>query len=96
MRTILHSEYGDANLDGKVNALDFSALASHFGQDLQGWLTGDFSGDRIVNSADFTMLAQHWAYQYVEAAPIAGGFVPEPSILGVLSIFGCFPLRRRL
>jgi len=48
---------GDANRDRKVNALDFNALATHFGQ--KGALSGggDFNCDGVVNTADFGALS---------------------------------------
>ena len=38
---------GDANLDGKVNALDFNALATNFGKTPGSdvWTQGDFNYD---------------------------------------------------
>src|SRR3954451_1736881 len=36
---------GDANLDRKVNALDFNALASGFGMAGPDWNNGDFNYD---------------------------------------------------
>ena len=52
---------GDANLDGKVNALDFNALASHFGVSSNGnWTQGDFNYDGTVSTSDFTALSQNF------------------------------------
>jgi hypothetical protein len=51
---------GDANHDGVVNALDFNALASHYGKPSQTWINGDFNFDGKVNSADFSLLAARY------------------------------------
>ncbi|MGA2443467.1 MAG: dockerin type I domain-containing protein, partial [Tepidisphaeraceae bacterium] len=45
---------GDANLDGLVNAADFTILAANFNQPVTGWDQGDFNYDGLVNAADFT------------------------------------------
>ncbi|MGD0768916.1 MAG: choice-of-anchor Q domain-containing protein [Tepidisphaeraceae bacterium] len=51
---------GDANLDGLVNAADFTILAANFNQNVTGWDQGDFNYDGIVNAADFTDLAANF------------------------------------
>src|SRR6266480_5643123 len=56
---IRYAWLGDANIDGKVNALDFNALASNFGGGgaIKRWFQGDFNYDGTVNTADFNALA---------------------------------------
>src|SRR5439155_3576489 len=52
---------GDANIDGVVNALDFNAVATNFGNATPvKWTDGDFTGDQNVNTADFTILASNF------------------------------------
>ncbi|MGD0770847.1 MAG: dockerin type I domain-containing protein [Tepidisphaeraceae bacterium] len=51
---------GDANLDGLVNAADFTILAANFNQPVTAWDQGDFNYDGIVNAADFTDLAANF------------------------------------
>jgi alpha-L-arabinofuranosidase len=51
---------GDANLDGLVNAADFTILAANFNQPVTGWDHGDFNYDGLVNAADFTDLAANF------------------------------------
>jgi hypothetical protein len=51
---------GDANHDRTINALDFNALASNFGQSNKGFAGGDFNLDGITNTADFTLLASRF------------------------------------
>jgi hypothetical protein len=53
---------GDANHDRTVNALDFNALASHFGQSNQGFANGDFNYDGVVNTTDFALLAGQFSH----------------------------------
>ncbi|MGD0771167.1 MAG: dockerin type I domain-containing protein, partial [Tepidisphaeraceae bacterium] len=51
---------GDANLDGIVNAADFTILAANFNQPVTSWDQGDFNYDGLVNAADFTDLAANF------------------------------------
>jgi hypothetical protein len=95
---------GDANLDGKVNALDFNALATSFGVNAGAsvWNGGDFNYDGNVDTTDFTALAQNFN-QVLPSAPPAppigsaslGSLVPEPGSLMLLAITGLIPSRRR-
>lgn len=50
---------GDATLDGLVDLLDLSALASHFDTS-GGWAEGDFNSDGLVNLLDLSILANHF------------------------------------
>ncbi len=85
---VLGTYYGDANLDGSVDALDY-ALITPGGTD---WYHGDFNYDGIVNAAD-TALIDH-------TVAILGGpepSIPEPATSGLLG-FGTLLLaagRRR-
>ena len=97
VHTILHSEYGDATLDGIVNTTDFNILAANFGRTSgAGWATADFSGDLHVDTTDFNLLAAHFGFTYSESAAAAslGVFVPEPSVAVALAAM-VFLLRNR-
>ncbi len=50
---------GDANNDGRVNAIDLSILISHDGQN---YSPADFNGDGIVGSADLAILLGRWTW----------------------------------
>ncbi|MGD0768719.1 MAG: autotransporter-associated beta strand repeat-containing protein [Tepidisphaeraceae bacterium] len=63
---------GDANLDGIVNAADFTILAANFNQPVTGWDQGDFNYDGLVNAADFTDLAANFNQSAGAAAVSAG------------------------
>jgi hypothetical protein len=78
---------GDANLDGKVNALDFNALASNFGgASGKFWNQGDFNYDGVTNTLDFTVLGSNFNQALPSLA--LGTLVPEPA--GVLIILAAF------
>jgi hypothetical protein len=48
---------GDANLDGRVDTLDFNALAANFGGTGRNWWQADFNFDGTVDTLDFNFLA---------------------------------------
>ncbi|HEX4055732.1 MAG TPA: trypsin-like serine protease [Tepidisphaeraceae bacterium] len=54
---VKYTLYGDANLDGTVNSVDFGSLAANFGKSAKVWDQGDFDYDGTVNSIDFGLLA---------------------------------------
>lgn len=51
---------GDVNGDGKVNILDLSVLASHYGATGATLAQGDVNGDGVVNISDLSIIAAHW------------------------------------
>jgi hypothetical protein len=88
---------GDANLDGKVNALDFNALATNFGKTPGSdvWTQGDFNYDGSVNTSDFTMLAGNFNATPLSDPPVLGTLVPEPATIASLVALGALLRRRR-
>jgi uncharacterized repeat protein (TIGR03803 family)/autotransporter-associated beta strand protein len=53
---VAYALYGDANLDGVVNADDFTILIGNLGKTATSWDKGDFNYDGVVNADDFTAL----------------------------------------
>lgn len=108
---IMYTLLGDANLDGKVNGIDFDLMAMHFNQAVtDGWDEGDFNYDGKVNGSDFLVLAENFdqaANQSASAATdlaaleafaTANGIeinLPEPASAGVMVVVGLAVLRRR-
>jgi hypothetical protein len=98
VRQVFQSQYGDANLDGAVNAADFVVLSNHFGK-TGGWATADFNGDNLINAADFVILSNNFGYgaavtaQEIAAVQAFGATVPEPAALGLTAL--AIPLLRR-
>jgi hypothetical protein len=90
---VRYTRYGDANLDGKVNALDFNALATNFGGSGKVWTQGDYNYDGTVNTQDFTLLAQNFNGVVSDAS--LGGIVPEPLGLAVFFLASLALQRRR-
>jgi hypothetical protein len=47
---------GDATLDGRINASDYSRIDYGFLTHLSGWTNGDFNYDGIINGSDYTLI----------------------------------------
>jgi len=107
---VAYTLLGDANLDGVVNAADFTILVANFNQSVTGWDQGDFNYDGLVNAADFLGLTMNFN-QGVSGAASAGDVaaldtfaaangislanVPEPASLGLLTFGSVAILARR-
>jgi autotransporter-associated beta strand protein len=85
----------DANLDSKVNALDFNRLASHYGESSSTWANGDFNYDGSVDSTDFSALSANFNALLPAPPPGAplGTLVPEPGSI-IFGLAGLAMLRR--
>ncbi|MCA9263741.1 MAG: hypothetical protein KDA60_07815 [Planctomycetales bacterium] len=61
VETIIGTRFGDANLDGIVDAVDFALWdANRFQVDnTTHWSTGDFNGDGMTDGSDFNLWNQH-------------------------------------
>ena len=100
--TVGFTVFGDANLDGKVNALDFNALATNFGASNAFWYQGDFNYDGTVNTIDFMVLSQNFNKLApvpsldTIPSPALGSLVPEPASLALAMIaMGTLSFRRQ-
>ncbi len=63
VRVILGTEYGDINLDRKVNSSDAAILGGNFGTQSDAlWSDGDFNGDGKVNSSDAAILGGKFGF----------------------------------
>ncbi|MEQ9459969.1 MAG: exo-alpha-sialidase [Phycisphaeraceae bacterium] len=57
IESLFGTSVGDANLDGEVDLIDLSLLASHFGASPAQWSQGDFDLSYGVNLIDLSILA---------------------------------------
>ena len=69
VQTILHTAYGDANLDCKVDFYDFQQVLYHWCQHGTGWAGGDFNGDGVTDFGDFQFLLDNWNPLGIGLAP---------------------------
>ncbi|KPK80606.1 MAG: hypothetical protein AMJ81_11735 [Phycisphaerae bacterium SM23_33] len=81
--------YGDANLNGCVDGLDYSCWSLNY-LSAGGWVGGDFNFDGITDGLDYN----NWSLHYGYGCPWAGAGIPEPSCTVVL-ILAVWTLRRR-
>ena len=101
---IKYTYYGDANLDGKVDASDYSLIDSGFITHATGWFNGDFNYDGLINGSDYTLIdnafntqgAQLTAEVATTSAQIAAASsVPEPASVALAGIAAIALLGRR-
>lgn len=86
---LVGTQFGDTNLDQKVDFADFVALSSAFNEP-GGWAQGDSDGDGQVAFGDFVALSTNYNQ------PVATAAVPEPSPLVLLVFALCsLPMVRR-
>ena len=78
---IQYTYYGDANLDGDVDATDLALLGAGL-----GW--NDFNYDGVVNAADYALYNTSLATLHPES-------VPEPACFSLLAVGALVTLRRR-
>ena len=81
VQTILGTNFGDANLDGAVDATDLNQVGIHWQSHCSGWADGDFSGDGAVNVVDLNRVGINWlqstqAAARVPRAPLSQRAVP--------------------
>ena len=88
---VIPSLYGDLNLDGLVDALDFGTLAANFGVNGLGYYDGNINGDLYVDAADIGVMFANWTG---DAGPV-GATVPEPSSLLLVGLAGVLFCSRR-
>jgi endonuclease/exonuclease/phosphatase family metal-dependent hydrolase len=70
---VRYTYVGDANLDGKIDASDYSLIDSGYLNHATTWFGGDFNYDGVVNGSDYTLIDNAFNTQSaVLTASIAG------------------------
>jgi len=84
------TEYGDFNLDGKVDTTDLTRLATNYGADDWKWDDGNANRhlDTDIDNTDLTILATFYGFGEPDT-------VPEPATAGLLLTGALVALRRR-
>ncbi|MCJ7544826.1 MAG: PEP-CTERM sorting domain-containing protein, partial [Phycisphaerae bacterium] len=94
IRTMLGTEYGDANLDLRVDLDDYNLLAANFGL-TGGWAKGDFNGDKKVNFADYQILEVTFGFGTGGSPAPPPVPIPEPATGTLLGLGALAMIRRR-
>jgi hypothetical protein len=69
VENILGTFLGDANLDGRIDAMDLNQVGIHWrSQTGMGWADGDFTGDGAVDARDLNLVGLNWRRGVVGAA----------------------------
>jgi len=83
---------GDCDLDGDVDETDYGSLLLSWQATGKSWVNGDYDGDGDVDETDYGSLLLSWQNG---VTGVAGGPIPEPVTLSLLSLGGLALLRRR-
>ncbi len=80
IHTILNTEYGDANLDGLVDAADLAETRKHIGQVFgsPNWAEADFNGDGRTDAADLAIVRTHTGFSSLSPASSASAIPASP------------------
>jgi hypothetical protein len=106
---VKYSYYGDANLDGKVDASDYTLIDNGYLQFKTGWANGDFNYDSVVNASDYTLIDNAFNTQGATLASRIGDqsvnvtaeianaalSVPEPNMFATVTATALLALRVR-
>lgn len=89
---LVGTQFGDVDLNGTVEFLDFLVLSANFGQ-TGGWREGDFDGNGEIDFVDFLILSQNFS----NSSEVTASAVPEPNTfsLGAFALLGVLSLGRR-
>jgi hypothetical protein len=108
VHTLLHTEYGDANLDHAIDFDDLVILAQNYnasGIDI-GWADADFDSNFVVDFGDLVQLAQHYNFanagivdgagsEFAADWALAQNLVPEPASVLTLTGIAVTGIRRQ-
>jgi hypothetical protein len=81
---VKYTWYGDANLDGIVNAADYALLSIGFNSQLTGWHNGDFNNDGVINAADFALIDN--TYNFFGGGTLNIGDLTPLTLLGLTNV----------
>jgi len=62
VENIIGTAYGDANLDGFVDAIDLNTAVLNLNTSVDSWTDGDFNGDGVVDEDDLDLIYANWGF----------------------------------
>jgi len=80
------TEYGDFNLDGKIDTVDLTILGTYFGVGTS-WSQGNANCDTTVDTVDLTILGTYFGF-------VASSPIPEPATMALLGCGAVFLIRK--
>ena len=84
---------GDANLDGKVDLTDLSAVLNNFGSSTDHWTGGNFDGAASIDLTDLSDVLNNFGSSLSGSGSSAIVATPEPTSLAALALVGVlFPV----
>jgi hypothetical protein len=94
IQDLMGASFGDANLDGAVDAADLNRVALNWqSPTTTSWALGDFTSDGHTDAADLNLIALNW--QSGSQAAISAASVPEPASVFLLVVGLMMGLARR-
>ncbi|QDU35138.1 hypothetical protein KS4_32180 [Poriferisphaera corsica] len=94
VQVLKSTEFGDANFDGIIDALDLNVIAVNFNSNT-GWANGDFNGDGVVDALDLNAVAVNFGFNAGASLEAVVSAVPEPASLALVGLSGLAMLGRR-
>ncbi|MBE3070992.1 MAG: PEP-CTERM sorting domain-containing protein, partial [Planctomycetes bacterium] len=98
---VTYTWWGDANLDGVVDANDYDVIDKNYlfppVPDNMGWWTGDFTYDGVIDANDYDRIDKAYLFQtgpLAAADGVAPVPTPEPATLALVAV-GVLALTRR-
>jgi hypothetical protein len=85
---VKYTYIGDANLDGKVDASDYSRIDAAFGSAATGWYNGDFNLDGVINGSDYTLIDNAFNTQGARISALPAARQATPS-----AMFSALPIQ---
>jgi choice-of-anchor B domain-containing protein len=98
---VMYTYGGDANLDGKLDILDYVRIDQGIASGMTGWSNGDFNYDGKVNIIDYASVidanigSQNGVFPTSAGATLGIAAVPEPGATALLALSTGLLLRRR-
>jgi hypothetical protein len=96
---VKYTWWGDSDLNGIIDAIDYSLIDGGFGAQLKDWVNGDYSYDGVIDAIDYSLIDAAFGGQTGPLSPAgAAQAVPEPNaiVLASLGLLALVGRRRKL